>query len=210
MATAINPENGAIDVQRIFCVGRNYASHAAELGNAVPVEPVIFMKPPTAIVSAGNAILLPRDHGAVHFETEVVLLVGRDGAESVNDIAGIALGLDLTLRDEQAKLKSRGLPWELAKAFDGSAPLGDFVVPPGDFSDVEFECRVNGERHQHGRMRDMLFPVPRIIAFLASRFRLRRGDLVFTGTPEGVGPLVPGDAVELESRETGLQRWRCE
>ncbi|HEX7046202.1 MAG TPA: fumarylacetoacetate hydrolase family protein [Gammaproteobacteria bacterium] len=199
----------SIGVQRIFCVGRNYAAHAAELGNAAPVEPVIFMKPPTAIVPHDKTILLPRDRGAVHFETEIVLLVGRDGASSTRDIAGIALGLDLTLRDEQAKLKAQGLPWELAKAFDGSAPLGDFATPREDFNAVEFTCRLNGEQRQHGRMRDMLFPVPRIVEFLASRFTLRKGDLVFTGTPQGVGPLVPGDVIELESASVKTARWQC-
>ncbi len=202
-------DGSPVDVVRIFCIGRNYAAHAAELGNAVPGEPVIFMKPPTAIVPAGADIALPRNRGAVHFETEAVLLVGCDGANSVRDLAGIALGLDLTLRDEQAKLKAQGLPWELAKAFDGSAALGSFVRPPEDFDAVEFECRVNGERRQHGRMREMLFPVPRIIDFLASRFALRKGDLVFTGTPEGVGPLAPGDVIETRSAMTGTESWRC-
>ena len=198
-----------IDVRRIFCIGRNYAAHAAELGNEKPSEPVVFMKPSTAIVQAGKDVHLPRDRGSVHQEAELVLLIGRDGANGVSDIAGVALGLDLTLREEQSRLKSAGLPWELAKAFDESAPLGPFVPAPADFDNLEFACHVNGELRQQGNARNMLFPIARVVEFLAARFSLRRGDLVFTGTPEGVGPLVPGDNIELASSFTGRSAWHC-
>ncbi|HEX6930004.1 MAG TPA: fumarylacetoacetate hydrolase family protein [Gammaproteobacteria bacterium] len=203
-------ESRTFDVQRIFCIGRNYAAHAAELGSELGGDPVLFMKPATAIVPAGGKIRLPQQRGALHHEAELVLLIGRDNATDVKDIAGVALGLDLTLRDEQAKLKSKGLPWELAKAFDDSAPLGDFVAAPEDFAALAFDCHVNGGRRQHGETRNMLFPVPRIIDFLSRHFTLRAGDLVYTGTPEGVGPLAPGDVIEVRSAFTGTHSWHCE
>lgn len=208
--TVVKLESRTFDVQRIFCIGRNYAAHAAELGNAVSGDPVLFMKPASAIVPVGARIRLPHGRGAVHHEAELVLLIGRDGATGEKDVAGIALGLDLTLRDEQAKLKAKGLPWELAKAFDGSAPLGEFVAAPADFASLAFDCRVNDALRQRGETRDMLFPVPRIVEFLARHFALRAGDLVYTGTPEGVGPLAPGDTIEVSSAFTGAHAWRCE
>lgn len=209
MAVHVRLGNETIELQRIFCIGRNYAAHAAELGNAKPAEPVVFMKPATAIVPAGSAIHLPRDRGSVHQEAELVLLIGRNEASSATDISGIALGLDLTLRDEQSRLKAAGLPWELAKSFDDSAPLGNLVEAPERFDDLVFECRVNDELRQHADTADMLFPVTQLIEFLASRFRLRRGDLVYTGTPAGVGPVVVGDHVELSSEFSGTCSWQC-
>lgn len=209
MAHEIELGGATIPVARIFCIGRNYAAHAAELGNAPPREPVVFMKPSTAIVPVGRDIHLPRFRGAVHHEAELVLLIGKDDAGTSSDIAGVTLGLDLTLRDEQARLKSAGLPWELAKAFDDSAPLGRFVPPPKDFAALSFDCRVNDSVRQHGDTRDLLFPVHELIAFLSARFTLRKGDLVYTGTPEGVGPLLPGDDVELSAPFTGRFSWHC-
>lgn len=204
----ITVAGSAFEVQRIFCIGRNYSAHAAELGNAVPAEPVVFMKPPTAIVRSGEPVRLPRGRGSVHHEAEVVLLVGKDDARTVDDLVGVTLGLDLTLRDEQVRLKSAGLPWELAKAFDGSAPLGEFV--PWTDEDIEFSCHVNGALRQHGNTARMLFPPSQLLAFLASRFRLRQGDLVFTGTPEGVAPLAEGDSIEVASKRIGRFDWRLE
>lgn len=209
MRVTVSLLDEAIEVQRIFCIGRNYAAHAAELGNDVPGEPVVFMKPPSAIVHTGSPIPLPRNRGSVHHEAELVLLVGRDHAHDVEDIAGIALGLDLTLRDEQARLKAAGLPWELAKAFDASAPLGSFAPLSMDIVELAFECRVNGVRRQLGEVRNMLFPAAQLLSFLSGRFDLRRGDLVFTGTPEGVGPLQVGDYVELFAESLGRHGWHC-
>lgn len=210
MPVTVQLQNETYDVRRIFCIGRNYAAHAAELGNETPGEPVVFMKPATAVVPVGETIRLPQDRGSVHHEAELVLLIGGDDATSVDDIVGISLGLDLTLRDEQSRLKSNGLPWEIAKAFDCSAPLGKFSPPPSDFNHIEFDCLVNGQQRQHGDTRKLLFPVPRLLTFLASRFRLLRGDLVFTGTPAGVAQLVPGDHVELVAERIGRFGWRCE
>ena len=201
--------------KRIFCVGRNYADHAKEMGNALPPEPVIFMKPVTCLVS-GAALVLPRDRGAVHHEMELVLAVGREAqdvapAQALNLLAGVTLGLDLTLRDEQARLKESGSPWELAKAIDGAAALGRFTAAPFKFDPqaITMHCTVNSKLRQQGDTRDMLFPITSILAFLSSRWRLLPGDLVYTGTPAGVGPLRPGDRIEISAEPIGTFGWDC-
>jgi 2-keto-4-pentenoate hydratase/2-oxohepta-3-ene-1,7-dioic acid hydratase in catechol pathway len=194
-----------LEAQRIFCIGRNYALHAAELGNAKPVEPVVFMKPASCLVAAGAPLPLPRGRGAVHHEAEVVLLL--DGPK----LAGVTLGLDLTLREEQDRLKKGALPWELAKCFDHSAPIGAFVPPGGlKLGMLGFEFRVGGQLRQSGNTADMLFPVAKIIEFLAARWMLLPGDLVFTGTPPGVAPIVAGDELMLEAAGIGRFKWKCE
>ncbi len=205
--------------QRIFCVGRNYAEHAKELGNLIPAPgstPIIFMKPVTSIVQLGGPLVLPRDVGAVHHELELVLVLGKGGTHiqpgtALQHVAGATLGLDLTLRDEQARLKQAGSPWELAKAFDGSAALGAFVPVPGtfDLQALDMLCTVNGQVRQHGNTRDMLFPVATIIAFLSTRWRLLPGDIIYTGTPSGVGPLKPADRIEISSPALGSFAWDC-
>ena len=205
--------------QRIFCVGRNYAEHAKELGNLMPAAgsiPIIFMKPVTSIVQHGAPLVLPRGVGAVHHEMELVLLLGKGGADilpeaALHHVVGATLGLDLTLRDEQARLKQAGSPWELAKAFDGSAALGAFVPVPGafDLQALDMLCTVNGQVRQHGSTRDMLFPVATIIAFLSARWRLLPGDIIYTGTPSGVGPLKPADRIEISSPVLGSFAWDC-
>jgi 2-keto-4-pentenoate hydratase/2-oxohepta-3-ene-1,7-dioic acid hydratase in catechol pathway len=205
--------------QRIFCVGRNYADHAKELGNIMPAPgttPIIFMKPVTSIVRQGAPLVLPKAVGAVHHEMELVLALGAGGmdiapAAALKHVAGATLGLDLTLRDEQARLKQAGSPWELAKAFDGSAALGAFSPVPGtfDLQALDMLCTVNGQVRQHGNTRDMLFPVAAIIAFLSTRWRLLPGDLIYTGTPAGVGPLKPADRIEISSPSLGTFAWDC-
>src|SRR5579859_8131086 len=201
--------------RRIFCIGRNYADHAKEMGNALPPEPVVFMKPVTSIVE-GAILKLPRDRGAVHHEMELVLALGREAedvvpAAALSLLAGVTLGLDLTLRDEQARLKQSGSPWELAKAFEGSAALGRFTPQPFKFDvqALDMLCTVNGQVRQHGNTRDMLFPVATIIAFLSTRWRLLPGDLIYTGTPAGVGPLRPADRIEISSSVLGSFAWDC-
>ncbi len=207
------------EVKRIFGVGRNYADHAKELGNVMPAPgstPIIFMKPVTSLVAPGAALALPRGLGAVHHEMELVLLLGEGGsgipaADALRHVAAATLGLDLTLRDEQARLKQAGQPWELAKAFDGSAAIGRFTPVTGstDLQALEMRCTVNGALRQQGNTRDMLFPVSEIIAFLSRRWRLLPGDLIYTGTPAGVGPLQPGDRIELHSAPLGTFTWEC-
>lgn len=205
-----------LEPKRIFCIGRNYAQHNKEMHSPRPVEPVIFMKPVTSLVREGQPLKLPRERGAVHHEMELVLLLGREAtnvvpAEAQACVAGVTLGIDLTLRDLQNKLKDAGQPWELAKAFDGSAALGRITEWPAafDLQALDMRCTVNNALRQQGNTRDMLFPVTEIIPFLSRHWRLLPGDLVYTGTPAGVGPLVPGDRIELQAEGIGRFAWEC-
>lgn len=200
--------------QRIFCVGRNYAEHAREMGVPKPAEPVVFMKPATGLVAEGEPLVLPRGQGSVHHEMELVVAIGHAGREiSVEAaracVAGVTLGIDLTLRDLQSRLKQAGQPWERSKSFDGCAPLGAFVTASEklDIQNIEMRCRVNGSVRQQGNTRDMLFPVAEIVAFLSRFWRLLPGDLVFTGTPAGVGALVAGERIEIDSPQIGRFGW---
>ncbi|MGH8280392.1 MAG: fumarylacetoacetate hydrolase family protein [Gammaproteobacteria bacterium] len=200
--------------RRIFCIGRNYAAHAREMGVAKPSEPVIFMKPATSLVPAGELLVLPRNQGSVHHEMELVVALRRAGADLTTEqarsyVVGLTLGIDLTLRELQSRLKQAGEPWERSKSFDGSAPIGTFISVPANFDlqNIDMHCRVNGVLRQHGNSRDMLFPVAEIVAFLSRHWRLAAGDLIFTGTPAGVGPLTAGERIELESPEIGRFSW---
>ena len=208
--------SGPVPVARIFCIGRNYAEHAKEMGNALPPEPVVFMKPATSLVLEGTPLVLPRGRGAVHHEMELVLAVGREGrdiaaGDALGFVSGVTLGLDLTLREVQARLKQVGAPWELAKSFDGSAALGRLHPLTGAFDPqaLDLRCTVNGTLRQEGNTRDMLFTIPAILAFLSRHWRLLPGDLVYTGTPAGVGPLLPGDRIEIACPELGTFAWSC-
>lgn len=188
---------------KIICVGRNYAEHAKELGNDKPEAPVLFLKPQTAILPPGKDFYYPEFTKDLHYECELVLKVGRNGKHIQEKFAhkyftNIGLGIDLTARDLQSKLKTKGLPWEIAKAFDNSAPLGSFQkLPEGkDIQDLNFSLLVNGEERQRGHTAEMLFGVHQIIAYASQFFTLNVGDLIFTGTPAGVGPLGQGDHLE--------------
>lgn len=188
---------------KIICVGRNYAEHAKELGNDKPEAPVLFLKPQTAILPPGKDFYYPEFTKDLHYECELVLKVGRNGKHIQEKFAhkyftDIGLGIDLTARDLQSKLKTKGLPWEIAKAFDNSAPLGSFQkLPEGkDIQDLNFSLLVNGEERQRGHTAEMLFGVNQIIAYASQFFTLNVGDLIFTGTPAGVGPLGQGDHLE--------------
>jgi len=199
---------------RIFCIGRNYVEHAAELANPLPAAPVIFMKPPSSLVRAGAPIHFPCHAHELHHEVELVVKIGRAGRVGEPDqapsyVAGLSLGLDLTLRDLQRQLKQKGLPWEAAKAFDQSAPIGDFVAYDAsmDLDNIAFRCSVNGVQRQAGNSRDMIFPVGRLLVELSRIWVLQPGDLLFTGTPAGVGPLRIGDRVEIASDLIGAFAW---
>ncbi|MDE2234444.1 MAG: fumarylacetoacetate hydrolase family protein [Gammaproteobacteria bacterium] len=199
---------------RIFCIARNYAEHAKEMGNAIPSEPVIFMKPASSMVGVGEPLKVPKAQGLVHHEMELVVMLGRQGSEipvqsAREHVAKVTLGIDLTLRDVQNRLKKAGHPWELCKSFDGSAVIGDFIEWPrqSDIQNIDMQCRVNGSLRQQGNTRDMLFPVAQIIAFLSRHWRLLPGDLIYTGTPAGVGPLIAGDRIEIESPQIGRFGW---
>ncbi|MBI3564887.1 MAG: fumarylacetoacetate hydrolase family protein [Elusimicrobia bacterium] len=171
----------------IWCVGRNYAEHARELGNAVPAAPVVFLKPASAVVLSGGTLRLPADAKRVDHEVELVVARAADGSLKM------AVGIDFTARDIQEELKKKGLPWTLAKGRPGFAALGPFV--PARLP-ASLELRVNGQVRQSGTTADMLFSVEKVFAYLDANFGPRPGDIVFTGTPPGVGPVAPGDRLE--------------
>lgn len=194
----------ALRVANVFCVGRNYLEHAREMGSTIGTEPMVFLKPSSALVFAGEPLQLPAWSQEVHHETELVVAIGRGGrniaaADALSHVAGYALGLDLTARDVQAAAKKAGNPWTLAKGFAGAAPLTSFVAADEitDPQALEFTLHRNGELKQHARTRDMAFGVATLIAWISARFGLQSGDLIFTGTPEGVGPIVSGDELLL-------------
>lgn len=193
---------------RIFCIGKNYAEHVQELahlGHAPDGDCVVFMKPASCIVPVGAPLKLPRDAGSVHHEAELVLRLDARGA-----VSHLALGLDLTLRDLQTALKNKGKPWELAKSFDGAAPLGAWTPHrAADLQALEFTCHVNGTLRQHAKTRDMLFPVARMLEILKKSWAPLEGDIIYTGTPAGVGPLAPGDRIELAGAGCTPCGWTC-
>ena len=185
---------------KIICIGRNYAAHAKELNNPIPAQPVVFMKPASALLINRKPDYFPEFTKDLHYEAEIVLKIGKNGRHvqpefALDYIQEIGLGIDFTARDLQLELKAKGQPWELAKGFDGSAVIGDFVsldTLPG-LSNIEFYLEKNGERVQHGFSKDMLFSFQDIICFVSQYFKLQMGDYIYTGTPAGVGPVVVGD-----------------
>ena len=192
----------ANDIRNIYCIGRNYRLHALELGNEVPEEPLVFTKPSHAVVPMnGNVVEIPGGRGEVHFELELVLRISRSlepGMEPDEIIDGLALGLDLTLRDVQSKLKAKGQPWLDAKGFKASAPLGEWMVYPGEeaLKAQDFALLRNGEQAQIGNSRDMLFNISELVRHIDARYGLGAGDIIFTGTPAGVAALHDGDVLE--------------
>jgi acylpyruvate hydrolase len=187
---------------KIFCVGRNYGEHAKELGNAVPENPVIFSKPDTALLKDNAPFYLPDFSNDVHHEVELVIRINKMGKKiqekfARNYFTEIGLGIDFTARDIQSNLKAKGLPWELAKAFDGSAPLGNFINIEGkELNNIGFSLKKNNELAQQGNSKDMIFSFEQIVAFISTYFTLKVGDLIYTGTPTGVGPVKIGDKLE--------------
>lgn len=189
-----------LTINSIFCIGRNYVEHAKELNNPVPDNPVIFSKPVTSIIFSGDTIILPQYTDDVHHETEVVIAIGKPGKniprdEAMDYIAGYAIGIDVTARDIQSKLKEKSHPWEVAKGLDTFAPVSDFVIPDKVFdpADLRLALSVNGTLRQSGTTADMIFPIDDIISRLSEFFTLSPGDLIFTGTPEGVAKIEAGD-----------------
>lgn len=190
---------------KVVCVGRNYAAHIAELNNPVPDEPVLFIKPQTALTRLDKPFPLPRNRGEVHFETEVALLIkeplsNASVEEADEAILAVGIGLDLTLRDLQSRQKQKGLPWEVAKAFDNSCLLSGFVARSRcqKLEAIEFNLMVNGELKQHGKTSMMLTPMAELVSYISQHFTLLPGDVVLTGTPEGVGSLQPDDQLEVD------------
>lgn len=186
---------------KIFCVGRNYGEHARELGNAVPEDPVIFSKPDTALLKNGEPFYLPDFSNDIHHEVELVIRISKMGKKIQEKFARnyfneIGLGIDFTARDLQNKLKSKGLPWELAKGFDGSAVLGGFKPLSQPDAPILFLLKKNGMTVQQGSSSDMIFGFDKIVSFVSNYFTLKVGDLIYSGTPAGVGKVEIGDMLE--------------
>ncbi|HCT23229.1 MAG: fumarylacetoacetate hydrolase family protein [Chitinophagaceae bacterium] len=188
---------------KIFCVGRNYIDHAKELGNAVPEEPVIFMKPKSALLQPHAPFYYPEFSNELHYELELVLRISKNGKyipekQAIKYVDAITVGIDFTARDVQAELKKKGLPWEKAKAWDNSAVIGNWYPLPQDLGKEEllFSMKKNNEVVQSGNSKDMIFSFAHIIAHVSQYFSLNIGDLIYTGTPAGVGEVVVGDVLE--------------
>lgn len=189
---------------KIFCIGRNYAEHAKELGNAVPTtEPVIFMKPENALFQAHTPFYYPKFTNQLHYECELVLRICKNGKHVQSSFAsnyydGIGVGIDFTARDIQDECKKKGLPWEKAKAFDNSAAVSTFlnITPAFNKKNINFSLKKNGELMQKGLSGDMIFNFDSVIEHISNYFSLNNGDLIFTGTPAGVGECVVGDELD--------------
>ena len=189
---------------KIFCVGRNYAEHAKELGNALPEAPVIFMKPDTALLAPGAKFEYPSFTSDLHYEIELVLRIGKtakniSAANALSCVDAITVGIDFTARDVQAGLKSKGLPWEKAKAWDNSAIVGEWkpfnAEANADGGEILFSLTKNGQKAQSGTTQDMIYSFETLLEHISGYFTLSPGDLVYTGTPAGVGPCLPGDTL---------------
>jgi len=194
-------------IGKIVCVGRNYAEHAKELGNVVPEKPLIFIKPSSAVIYSGEEIVYPDFSNEMHHEVELVLLIGKtiknvDEKSAEDAIIGYGVGLDMTLRDIQSDLKKKGHPWTIAKCFDNSAVLSDFILKENYklTMNEEISLLVNGSTKQKEKLNKMIFSPSQIVEYISSLMTLEKGDLVFTGTPAGVGKVEKGDGLfgELE------------
>jgi 2-keto-4-pentenoate hydratase/2-oxohepta-3-ene-1,7-dioic acid hydratase in catechol pathway len=195
----------------VYCIGRNYVAHAHELNNEVPDKPLVFLKPASSIIYEGP-IQLPIEITDVHHEVELVVALGKGGKnipeeEALTYVAGYTAGIDITARDIQTRAKEKGHPWSVAKGYETFAPLAPFVSAEeiNDPQSLELSLKVNGELKQKDSTGLMIFPVAKLISYLSMIFRLRPGDLLFTGTPKGVSPLCPGDYVEAALNESLAQ-----
>lgn len=190
---------------KIVCVGRNYAEHAKELNNPIPDTPLLFIKPESSAAALEGEVQIPVDKGSVHYELELAVLIGKPlvnacEADVSEAIAGYGLALDLTLRDLQSQLKEKGHPWERAKCFDGACPISRFVTPKemGDPQSARISLAIDGEIRQDGSAQEMLNPIVPLIAYMSTQFTLKRGDVILTGTPKGVGPIVVGQTLHAK------------
>ena len=187
---------------KIICIGRNYVDHAKELNNPVPKQPLVFMKPPSALLVNNKPLYYPEFTKDLHYEAEIVLKVCKNGRHVQPEFADqyydqIAFGIDFTARDVQAKCKEKGHPWEIAKGFDGSAAISNFIpLNQVNSSSISFEMRKNEKVVQKGDTKDLIFSFGTIITYVSQYFKLQMGDLIYTGTPAGVGPVQIGDRLE--------------
>ncbi|TVY00443.1 fumarylacetoacetate hydrolase family protein [Cohnella terricola] len=200
------------DLRNIYCVGRNYRLHAAELGNEVPTSPMIFTKPTHAVIRMEDGLLkLPGSQGSIHYEAELVVAVGRPyepGIRCDELFTAFTVGLDLTLRDVQERLKAKGQPWLAAKGFRNSAAFGKWLAFPGStaIKEGDFAFRINDQEVQRGNANDMVFDLQLIADFVGTNYGLGVGDVLFTGTPAGVGALSDGDRLDVRWNEESLGR----
>jgi len=188
---------------KIICIGRNYVDHAKELNNPVPKQPLVFMKPPSALLVNNKPLYYPEFTENLHYEAEIVLKICRNGRHVQQEFAHkyyeqIGFGIDFTARDVQSRLKTKGHPWEIAKGFDGSAPISEFVnldrlINP---EAIDFKLTKNGTTVQEGNTKDLIFSFDTIITYVSKFFKLQLGDMIYTGTPAGVGPVAIGDELE--------------
>lgn len=187
---------------KVICIGRNYSDHAKELNNPVPSKPMIFMKPPSALLVNNKPFYYPEFTNDLHYELELVVKICKNGRHIQPSYAHkyyeqVALGIDFTARDLQTECKQKGHPWEIAKGFDGSAPISDFIsIDKVNRNTIEFELHKNGTLVQKGNTKDMIFSIDQIIVYISKFFKLQMGDIIYTGTPAGVGPVVIGDKLE--------------
>lgn len=195
----ITPE---LAVNSIFCIGRNYSKHAKELDNEVPDKPMVFLKPVSSIIYTNDSITLPTQSKEVHHEAELVVAIGKSGKNisrehALKHVAGYGIGIDVTARDLQQLAKEKSHPWTVAKGFDTFAPISDFVPASSirDPQNIDIKLEVNKEVRQIGNTKDMIFPVAELIVHLSTIFTLSPGDLIFTGTPEGVSAISGGDQI---------------
>jgi 2-keto-4-pentenoate hydratase/2-oxohepta-3-ene-1,7-dioic acid hydratase in catechol pathway len=200
-----------VEPSKIVCVGRNYAAHARELGNEVPKEPLLFLKPPSSLCASGDAIQLPRSSERVEHEAEIGVVLGRrlrhaSVAQARDAIFGVTCVNDVTARD----LQRRDVQFTRAKSFDTFCPVGPWIESELDLRSIRVSGRVNGQLRQHGHAQQMIFPILELVAFISSVMTLEPGDVISTGTPEGVGPLQPGDVVEIEVEGVGTLSNRVE
>ncbi len=195
---------------KIIAIGRNYAAHIAELNNEKPSQPVVFMKPDTALLRNNAPFYYPEFSKDIHFEVELLIKINREGKYIDQKFAHkyyteIGIGIDFTARDLQTECKEKGLPWEIAKAFNGSAPVSEFVGKEQyDLNNLNFSLNQNGLQKQNGNTSLMLFPFDEIVAYVSKYFTLKKGDIIFTGTPAGVGPIAIGDKLEAFIEGTKL------
>ena len=202
--------NQQFPIDKIVCLARNYAEHARELGNETPAAPVLFMKPASSVIGDGETVRIPDYSEECHYEVELAVLIGTQarntGEEKALDcVAGYGVAIDMTLRDVQNQLKAKGLPWEIAKGFDTSCPLSDFV-PAASIADphaLKLKLAVNGEVRQNGTSSDMINRIPQIIAHISAIFTLEPGDVILTGTPAGVGQVRAGDVMTAGIESVG-------
>lgn len=201
---------------KIICIGRNYSEHAKELGNEIPENPVIFIKPDTAILKRDSDFYIPEFSNDIHYELEVAVKISKGGKYIQKENAAkhyeeIGLGIDFTARDLQTELKSKGLPWELAKGFDGSAVISDFFPKAQfDLKNLGFSLQLNQQVVQDGNTKDMIFDIEDIIVFASQYFSLRIGDIILTGTPKGVGKVSENDVLDAYLEQEKLLSLRIQ